>query len=99
MSDKKLEKNLEKYAQLGAEIQMQKAALKTTERKKEKSREILVGRYALRQARRSEESMTALCAELNSFLTRDTERALFGLAPLPKVEKAVKTKAAVAELA
>lgn len=71
-----------------AKLKAQRDQIAARERKREDARElrrkILVGACLLRDGQPSAE----LLRELNGFLTRDHDRELFGLAPLPKPEPA-----------
>ena len=70
-------------AKLDAKIQLAEARHKTTQRKQDTRRKILVGAYALEQADKTN-GLEALAQQLDSFLTRDSDRQLFGLKPLVK---------------
>lgn len=86
-----LEKLKKQEAQLKVRIQALEAGEKTRERKKDVRRKILLGALVLERLKAGDGHAEALKAELAGYLTRDNDRALFGLAPLPKakgVEKA-----------
>jgi hypothetical protein len=68
---------------IDARIQALQVRVKTVERKRELQRKILVGTYYLQEALQQDE-MEALKQKMNSFLTRDSDRALFDLMPIEK---------------
>ena len=73
--------SLEKrHAQIEAQLQAIEARDKTTQRKNETRRKILVGSFYLDKAKENG-SIDQLKNELDSYLTRKDDRALFGLAP------------------
>ncbi len=74
----RLEKLKAQQAKLAAQIQATEARLKTTERKQETRRKILVGSYYLEEARKNKE-LEALKKTMDTYLTRDSDRALFKL--------------------
>lgn len=88
----RLEKLKKQQEQLKARIQTLEAAEKTRERKKDVSRKILLGALVLEKLKQGDPVAERFKAELDGYLTRDHDRALFELAPLPKDEggKAVK---------
>ena len=75
----KLEKQLE---ELKARLQSVKAREKTSERKKDIRRKILIGAYYLDQAEKHN-TMDDLEALMDKFLKRDFDRELFELKSLP----------------
>ena len=60
-------------------IQAVEARERTAQRKQDLQRAILVGRYTLKKAKQ-EGQLEQLYAEMNSILTREIDRKLFGLA-------------------
>jgi hypothetical protein len=80
-----------KQEQLTVRIQMLEAAEKTRERKKDVRRKILFGALVLERLRQGDPRAESLKAELDGYLTRDNDRALFELSPLPKKEGETKT--------
>jgi cell division septum initiation protein DivIVA len=78
----RLEKLAERKRRLGQQIDRMRAAVAQEERKQDARRKILAGSMAIAQAQRSEEARQRLLAELDGYLTRDHDRALFGLGPL-----------------
>ena len=98
----KLEKLLEKEAQLKAQIQQAKAAERTLERKRDTRRKILVGSAVLARVESGRWPKADLLSMMDGFLTRENERDLFELdeSGADKAETAieaepVKQKAAV----
>ena len=75
----KLEKLLEKEAQLKAQIQQAKAAEKTLERKRDTRRKILVGSAVLARVESGRWPKEDLLSMMDGFLTRENERDLFEL--------------------
>ena len=84
MKKTQLEKLKVREAQIKARIQTLEAADKTRERKKDVRRKILLGAYVLQQLRVGDSRAEAFRVELSAYLTRDTDRALFGFEALPK---------------
>ncbi len=80
-----LEKLIEQKSQLEARIQSEKIKAASQHRKDETRRKILVGSYCLEKYMKSG-SFEKLITELNSFLFKDSDRALFGLAPREQKE-------------
>ena len=62
---------------LANRIQQLESRQRESERKQETRRKILVGAYFLEQARKAG-TMTELNQQMASFLTRDSDKALFG---------------------
>lgn len=85
---KKLEALKKKQAQLKSQIDAMEAAEKSRERKRDTRRKILIGAYYFDKAKR-EESFESLVAQLDGYLKRDTDRALFGLSPVKAKEDEV----------
>ena len=79
----KLEKLLQKEAQLKAQIQQAKAAERTLEKKRDTRRKILVGAAVLTRVERGEWPEADLKRMMDGFLTRQNERDLFKLDALP----------------
>jgi hypothetical protein len=98
MTDR-LEKLKKQQEQLKARIQSLEAGQKTRERKKDTRRKILFGSLVLERLRQGDSRAESLKAELNEYLTRDNDRALFELPPLPKAESGKAREKALAETA
>jgi hypothetical protein len=77
----RLHKLEERARRIQEQIARTKAADAAQERKRETRRKILVGSMKLAQAQRSPEVRAQLLAELDVYLGRDLDRALFGLLP------------------
>lgn len=92
-----LEKLKKQEAQLKARIHALEAGEKTRERKKDVSRKILLGALVLEKLKRSDPVAERFKAELDEYLTRDHDRALFELPPLPKEDNGKAVKKAQAE--
>jgi large subunit ribosomal protein L7/L12 len=80
----KLKRLKAQRAAIDARMRQEQYKLNKQERAKDTQRKILVGAAMMKWARRSNENSLTLDMELKNFLTRDDERALFGLPPLPK---------------
>lgn len=78
MSSVTLEKLLQQQLKLDVKIKAVKARESYQERKNETRRKILAGAYIL-EKHRKDETMHLLSKELDWFLTRKNDRALFGL--------------------
>lgn len=90
MSDT-IDKLKARHTVLTARIQKMEAAHKTRERKNETRRKILIGSYYLDQARQHG-TYDELVKNMADFLTRKSDRALFGLSPVEiKKTDAIKT--------
>ena len=83
----RLRKIEEKQARLKAEAQRVKARARETERKRETRRLILYGAMLKDRMARGEVPEKVILADMDKFLTRDHERALFGLPPRQNREK------------
>lgn len=94
-----LEKLKKQEAQLKARIQALEAGEKTRERKKDMQRKILFGSFMLQRVKENDPIALELQAKLSGYLTRDHDRALFELAPLPKEDNGKVVKRAQAETA
>ena len=80
----KLSKIEEKMKQLKAQMLAEKNRLETQKKKDDLRRKILVGSYYLEKAEK-EGSMESLAKTIESVLTRENDRELFGLpAQAPK---------------
>lgn len=75
----KLERLLEKEAQLKAQIQQAKAAERTLEKKKDTRRKILIGAAVMARVDNEEWPKDDLLRMMDGFLTRPNERDLFNL--------------------
>ncbi len=73
----------QRRAALDARLKREKAKLRADERKADTRRKILAGALALQHAEISPEFGNTLNRLLREHLTRDDERRLFGLDPLP----------------
>lgn len=86
----KLEKLQQERDRLNAQIQRLAARKQADERALQRKRDLLVGVF-IRQRLASEHALVlskaGLLHELDGWLTRDGDRAAFGLPPLPKPEK------------
>ena len=91
-----LEKLKQQQEQLKARIQNLEAGEKTRERKKDARRKILLGALLLERLKKGDPVAERFQAELDGYLTRDHDRALFELPPLPKTETAEKALAETA---
>ena len=94
-----LEKLKLKEAQIKARIQNLEAGEKTRERKKDARRKILLGALLLERLKKGDPVAERFQAELDGYLTRDHDRALFELPPLLKTESGKATEKALAETA
>lgn len=93
-----LEKLKLKEAQLKARIQSLEAGQMSRERKKDARRKILLGALVLERLRQGDPAALELKAKLAGYLTRDNDRALFELPPLPKEENGKAPEKAPAEM-
>jgi hypothetical protein len=80
-----LDKLKEQRAKLNARIEAAEARSKTSERKKETQRKILVGAYYLDQARKND-GMDGIKEIMEVYLRRESDRKLFDLPVLESVE-------------
>ncbi len=76
-------KRLQKIEKLKVTLARDQGLLKKEERKQETRRKILVGTFYLEQARKSGK-YDELLKRMDSYLTRDHDRAVFEFAPIPK---------------
>ncbi len=74
----RLESLKKKHSQLTAQIQLLEAAKKNRERKKGTRRKILIGAYILDKAT-TNRTFNQIVTELDTYLTRSADRALFDL--------------------
>jgi glutathione synthase/RimK-type ligase-like ATP-grasp enzyme len=70
-------------AAIDARLRQEQYKLNKQERAKDTRRKVLVGAAMTEWAKRSNENSLTLDTELKHFLTRNDERELFGLPPLP----------------
>lgn len=86
--DDKIAAQLEKLAQLKALKAKQDAQARAEKAKKDRAadtrRKVLLGAMVLENMQRDPETNTAMNVQLDGWLTRDDDRALFGLQPLKK---------------
>ncbi|MEL6605777.1 MAG: hypothetical protein AAFP20_21410 [Cyanobacteria bacterium J06614_10] len=75
----KLQRLLEKEAQLKAQIQQAKAAERTLEKKRDTRRKILIGAAVMARVKSGEWPEADLRMMMDGFLTRPNERDLFDL--------------------
>ena len=81
----------QRQKQLAARIASMEAREKSNERKKDTRRKILIGAYYLDLARKMD-TMNELANTLDTYLTRESDRALFGLPVLEEEKKTKSTK-------
>jgi len=74
--DDKIEKLKKQRDQLNLRIQKTEALEKSRERKRDTRRKILIGAYFLDQAK-SNGTFDDLCKRMETYLTRESDRALF----------------------
>lgn len=79
MTSDRLKKLEERKAAIQQEINREKSKLDKAERAKDTRRKILVGAYCLELAEKDEATYKKLITGLDAFLSRDADRALFGL--------------------
>ena len=75
----RLDKLLQKEAQLKAQIQQAKAAERTLERKRDTRRKILIGAAVMARVESGRWPKADLLEMMDGFLSRQNERDLFGL--------------------
>lgn len=78
-----LDRLKEQREKLNARIQLVEARAKTSERKQDTRRKILIGSYYLDKARK-DEAMHEINKTMAEYLKKDFDRELFGLEPLVK---------------
>lgn len=87
----KLEKLQLERDQLNARIQQLAAREREAAKKRDTKRRVLIGAFVQQRLQDGKpaiiSSMDGLVRELDGWLTRPSDRAVFGLAPLPKPEK------------
>lgn len=81
LSKQALEKLKEQRDKLNARIHQKEARLKTSMRKIDTRKKILIGSYFIEQAM-MDGTFEELKQKMSDFLTRDNDRALFDLSPL-----------------
>ena len=81
LSKQALEKLKEQRDKLNSRIQQKEARLKTSMRKIDTRKKILIGSYFIEQAMMSG-TFEDLKQKMSDFLKRDNDRALFDLSPL-----------------
>jgi hypothetical protein len=86
MAGRKLKQLIEQRNVVNARIKREQNRLKASERKSDTRRKILAGAAVLEWATKDNDFSMKLMAELEAFLVRDADRALFGLPPVPKKE-------------
>ncbi len=74
----------EQRARINAEIQRVRSRESQEERKRETRRKILAGAMVLDRVKRKDLSEKLFKADMDRFLERDQDRALFGLPPRPE---------------
>ena len=79
----RLRKLEEQRARINAEIQRVRSRESQEERKRETRRKILAGAMVLDRVARGDLSEKLFKADMDRFLDRDQDRALFGLPPRP----------------
>ena len=79
-----------KKDQLTARIQVLEAAEKTRARKEDVRRKILLGAYVLERLKIGDSRAETLRSELDEYLTRDADRALFNLPQKEKAKENIK---------
>jgi hypothetical protein len=102
MGNPKLEKLKKQKQVLEARIRQEQGRENAKKRKLDTRRKILAGAVVLDEAERHPAYKNALYELLARFLTRDDDRALFGLPPLPansplKLRKSLPAKPPAAE--
>jgi hypothetical protein len=82
MENEKLKKLLEQRKALDAKIQLEQNRENAKKRKDDTRRKILAGAAVLDEMAKNDKLKAEIHKLLASFLTRDNDRALFGLSPL-----------------
>jgi hypothetical protein len=77
----RIQKLEERHRRLRVQIDREKAAKAAQERKRDARRKIIVGAMVLGLVERGEWSREEFLEKLEAYLSRDHDRALFGLAP------------------
>ena len=86
MSKASLEKLKSQREKINARIQLAESRLKTTERKKETRKKILIGSYYLDEALK-ENKLDDIKSIMNKYLKRNSDRSLFDLELVSETEK------------
>lgn len=81
MPTKKLEQLEKRKKKIEAQIRQEKARENSKKRKDDTRRKVLVGSMVLAQVEKGEWPEDRLRKAMEEFLTRDQDRALFGLPP------------------
>ena len=82
VSSHRLKRLMEQREKLDNRIQVAEARIKNSERKKETRKKILIGAYYLDMAVKKN-GMGEIKEIMDKYLTRDSDRELFELEPLP----------------
>jgi hypothetical protein len=82
MIDNRLKLLIEKRDAVNARIKREQNKKKSIERKSDTRRKVLAGAAVLEWAARDTDFSAKLMSELQAFLVRDADRALFALEPL-----------------
>ena len=82
--NEKLERLAERRRRIDAQIECIKAEEAAEERKRDARRKIVVGAMVLGMVERGEWPRERLLEKLDTYLTREHDRELFGLAPAPR---------------
>jgi hypothetical protein len=98
MENDKLKKLLEQRKALDAKIQLEQNRENEKKRKETTRQKILVGAAVLDEIGKNEKLKADIDRLLASFLTRDNDRALFGLPPLPVVKGTESKKIEVEQM-
>jgi large subunit ribosomal protein L7/L12 len=88
--DEKLKKLQEQRDKLNKQILTLANRENAEKRKRENRKKVLVGAMMLDMVKKGEWQESELQRRMDAFLTRDAERALFDLQPLPKKAEAEK---------
>lgn len=80
-ADEKIQRLIDKRNAVNARIKLEQNKRKVGERKNDTRRKVLAGAAVLQWAAKDSEFAARLQSELQSFLVRDADRALFGLPP------------------
>ena len=80
----KLEQLLRKQEELKAQIRQEKNKLDQAERKKDTRRKILLGALMMDMMKKGELDEKKIMKQLDSFLTKETDRKLFNFPTLTK---------------
>jgi hypothetical protein len=83
MANSKLKRLIDKREAVNARIKLEQNKMRAGERKSDTRRKVLAGATVLEWAKRDSEFSSRLISELDGFLVRDADRALFGLPPRP----------------